>query len=314
MKQLETPVALIVFNRPEPTRRVFAAVAAARPSHLLLIADGPRTDRAGESDRCELVRKIVTAVDWPCKVETNFAAENLGCRRRVISGLNWVFSLVEEAIILEDDCLPDPTFFSFCSGLLDHYRDRNQVGMISGFSHLSTRFHFDYSYTFSIMVGIWGWATWRRAWKEYDEHLSSWPQVKADGFLTQLFPEKRSVAFWTRVFDAMYDGTGPDTWDYQWVYTCFTRNWLSIVPSRSLVQNIGFGVDATHTTGANPDLAHPAVSISFPLQHPPTIAANLSHAARLQRRFYTPSILSRIRRKLLSQLRPHANEQNERPE
>ena len=136
MSPLQTPVALIVFNRPEPTRRVFAAVAAARPSHLLLIADGPRADRPGEAERCDMVRKIVSAVDWPCKVDTKFAAENMGCRRRVISGLDWVFSLVEDAIILEDDCIPDQTFFPFCSELLDRYREKSQIGFIAGFNSL----------------------------------------------------------------------------------------------------------------------------------------------------------------------------------
>lgn len=307
MKQLETPVAFIVFNRPDTTQRVFDAIAAARPSHLLLIADGPRADRPGEAERCQLVRQIVTAVDWPCKVETNFASANMGCRRRVISGLNWVFSLVEEAIILEDDCLPDPSFFPFCSELLERYRHQEQVGMIAGFSHLSARYPFRYSYVFSIMLGIWGWATWRRAWQEYDEQLRSWPQLKSEGFLNHLLPDQKSVAFWTRVFDAMYDGTGPNTWDYQWVYTCWSRNWMSIVPSRNLIQNIGFGADATHTSGANSDLAHVATSIGFPLQHPPTIAADSAHATRLQRRFYTPGLLSRVRRKLQSQFRSNAN-------
>ncbi len=122
MKPLETPVALIVFNRPETTRRVFAAIAAARPARLLLIADGPRTDRPGEVERCDEVRKIVTSVDWPCEVLTNFAEENMGCRRRVVSGLNWVFSQVEEAIILEDDCVPDASFFPFCAEMLERYR------------------------------------------------------------------------------------------------------------------------------------------------------------------------------------------------
>src|SRR5262249_20238987 len=132
MNQLETPVALLVFNRPETTRRVFEAVAAARPSHLLLIADRPRKDRACEAERCDEVRKIITAVDWACDVQTNFSDQNLGCRRRVISGLDWVFSLFEEAIILEDDCLPNPSFFSFCSELLTRYRNSEEIGMISG--------------------------------------------------------------------------------------------------------------------------------------------------------------------------------------
>ena len=299
MGQLNTPVALIVFNRPDETRRVFAAIREARPSRLFLIADGPHSDRSGGAERCEEVRQIVAAVDWPCKVETNFAADNMGCRRRVISGLNWVFSIVEEAIILEDDCLPDPSFFPYCSELLERYRDQDHVGLISGFNPLEKSLRLGYSYSFSVMVGIWGWATWRRAWQQYDEHLGSWPQLKTDGFLNQILPDKRSVDFWTRVFDAMHQGTGPNTWDYQWVYTCWTRNWLSIIPRLNLIQNIGFGADATHTSGVDPGLTLPAQSIGFPLQHPPAVTASSAHAIQMQERFYTPGILSRIRRKLL---------------
>jgi hypothetical protein len=302
LNQLQTPVALIVFNRPETTGRVFAAVAAARPSHLLLVADGPRADRTGEAELCASVRQIITAVDWPCKVDTNFAAENMGCRRRVISGLDWVFSLVEEAIILEDDCLPDPSFFPFCSELLERYRDQNQVGMITGFNPLEKSLPLHHSYFFSVMVQIWGWATWRRAWQQYDEHLSSWPQLKADGFLNHILPDKRAVDFWIRVFDAMHQGTGPNTWDYQWVYSCWTKNMVSVVPCLNLIQNIGFGADATHTSGADPDLALLARSMNFPLLHPSSINAWPVHAKRFHNRFYTPGILPRIRRRLLLQL------------
>ncbi|HEY2470439.1 MAG TPA: hypothetical protein VGI45_21770 [Terracidiphilus sp.] len=306
MNQLATPVALIVFNRPETTRRVFSAVAAARPERLLLIADGPRASRPEEGELCAQVKEIVSRVDWPCRVETNFAAENMGCRRRVISGLNWVFSLVEEAIILEDDCLPDPSFFPFCAELLERYRDQAQIGHIAGFNpfakHLSTR----YSYFFSAMISVWGWATWRRAWQEYDEQLRLWPQLKAGGFLSQILPDKRAVAYWSRTFDAMYEGTGPNTWDFQWVYTCWTRNWLSIVPSRNLIQNIGFGADATHTTRYNHSFAIPATSIQSPFHHPPEIAARAEYAKVLHRRFYTPSILRRVGRKVLMRF-GHAN-------
>ncbi|MGB7547703.1 MAG: hypothetical protein WBM14_08135 [Terracidiphilus sp.] len=300
MNRLETPVTLMVFNRPETTRRVFAAVAAARPARLLLIADGSRADRCGEAERCEEVRKIVTAVDWPCQVETNFAGENMGCRQRVISGLNWVFSRVEEAIILEDDCLPDPSFFPYCSQLLDRYRDRPQIAFISGFNPLEKSFplSFSYSYSLPMSFSIWGWATWRRAWQEYDEHMRGWPEVRQAGLLRHLFPDEKVVAYWTRIFDSMHQGTGANTWDYQWIYTCWTRNWLNILPARNLVQNLGFGPGATHTTVTYPDYDIPAGSVSFPLAVPPAITAWPAYAMQAQKRLYAPGILRRIRRKL----------------
>ena len=301
MTQLETPVALIVFNRPEQTKRVFTAVAAARPARLLLIADGPRPDRKGEQELCDEVRRIVSAVDWPCKVETNFAKENLGCRRRVISGLDWVFSLVEEAIILEDDCLPDPSFFPFCAELLNRYRNRCEVALIAGCNPLEKRYPFKYSYSFSTMPMIWGWATWRRVWQNYDEHLKAWPEIKSDGLLNLIFPNEKIVMYWTEIFDGLYDGTGPNTWDYQLVYTCLIRNWLTIVPRRNLIENIGVGPDATHTRRADPGLTIPARPIGFPLQHPAAVIPWRAHSIQMHRRFFGPSIFARVFRKFLSQ-------------
>lgn len=303
MSQLNSSVVLIVFNRPETTRQVFAAIAAARPSRLFLIADGPRADRLGEAERCAEVRQIISSVDWPCQVETNFASENMGCRRRVISGLNWVFSIVEEAIILEDDCLPDPSFFLYCADLLARYRNRPQVSMISGFNALEKDFPFEFSYYYSLLYHVWGWATWRRAWSQYDERLSAWPEIKKTGMLYELFPRKDFVVHWTQIFDGMHAGTGPNTWDYQWVYTCWMRNWLSVVPSRNLVQNIGFGADATHTRKPDAIQTLPAGSVRFPLTHPPAITAWTEFALQVQRQIYTPDIPTRIVRKIKSRLR-----------
>ncbi len=302
MNHLETPVAFIVFNRPELTRRVFAAIAAVRPSHLFLIADGPRSNRPGEAQVCEEVRKIISAVDWPCKVETNFSEANLGCRRRMISGLNWVFSLVEEAIILEDDCLPDPTFFPYCSELLEKYRHTHQIGMISGFNHVPDFFPYHSSYFFTKMVSIWGWATWRRCWQLYDENLINWPEIKREGLLKNLFQDQRSAEYWTRVFDAMHDGTGPNAWGYQMVYSCWIQNWLTIVPRRNLIQNVGFGEDATHTSKVDPILPVDTGALAFPLSHPPAITDWPERTMKMQKRFYTPSLLLRIRRKILYKL------------
>jgi hypothetical protein len=305
MNQLKTAVALIVFNRPESTRRVFAAVAAARPARLFLIADGPRADRPGDIQLCDEVKKIVTAVDWPCQVETDFAAENMGCRPRIVSGLNWVFSQVEEAIILEDDCLPDQSFFVFCPELLNRYRHHQQIAFIAGFNPLERSFPFSFSYYYSLPFSFctWGWATWRRAWQEFDENIRTWPEVKKAGLLELIFKDEKDVKYWSRIFDQAYEGVGPSAWDYQWDYACWTRNWLCVVPGRNLIQNIGLGPGATNTLRADPDRDLPATALSFPLQHPPAITAWPAYAMKAQKRFYTPNKLWRIRRKLLLQFR-----------
>jgi hypothetical protein len=301
MNQLETPVAMIIFNQPEATRRVFARVAAARPSRLLIIADCARPDRPEEANRCEETKKIVAAVDWPCQVETNFLSENVGPRRRIISGISWVFSLVEEAIFLEHDCLPDPSFFPYCSELLARYRNQPQIGYIAGFNPLEKSFPFPYSYYYSRVASLWGWATWRRTWQEYDEHLSAWQEIRKWGLLNLLFPDKKVVKYWTRVFDSMHDGTGPNTWDYQLAYTCWTRNFLNIVPRRNLIQYIGFGPQAENTSQAEPGLTLEGGPLMFPLQHPPAITPWPSYEMEFQKRFYAQDIFRKLYRRLIMQ-------------
>jgi hypothetical protein len=306
MKQLETPVCLIVFNRPEPTRRVFEKIAGARPARLLLIADGPRAGRQGESELCEEVRKIVSAVNWPCRVETNFSDKNLGCRRRVISGLDWVFQLVEEAIILEDDCIPDASFFPYCSQLLDRYRYAEQVGIISGYNPLGNTFPFSYSYCFTKMILIWGWATWRRSWKKYDEQMASWPSMR-DEILNRLWSDPRNQHYWATILDSMHSGDGPDTWDYQLVFKSWAEQWLNIIPSRNLIENIGIGPDATHTKKSDPIATPPAESLPFPLVHPDTMVEWKDHPRLLQSRIYSPDIVTRAQRAARLKLRELAS-------
>lgn len=269
--QCGTPIVFVVFNRPEQTRRVFERIAQVRPAHLLVVADAARSGRPEEVLRCREVREIATRIDWPCKLQTNFAAENLGCRRRLITGLNWAFEQVEEAIILEDDILPDPSFFPFCEAMLHRFRNDSRVAMITGFNIVQEHLRTEHSYFFSRLTHIWGWATWRRSWANYDEHLSHWPEIRQSGLMTELFPVPAHRRFWTRIFDQMHDGTGPNTWDYQWMYTNLMSSSLSIVPRVNLIDNIGFGPGATHTVDA---AAAPPVNsrqLPFPLAHPPAM-------------------------------------------
>lgn len=265
---LKTPVALFAFNRPHTTRKVFEAVAKVRPARLLLVADGPRQDKLGDAEGCQQVRDIISRVDWPCDVSMNFAASNLGCQERVISGLDWVFSLVEEAIILEDDCLPDLSFFPFCQELLERYRGDNRIASITG-TNLTTRYlNNEASYYFSQLGGIWGWATWRSEWQRYDRHLEDWPKLRDERMLSEIFDHPKAVAYWTEIFDAMYENRGPNTWDYQWLYTRLKNNSLNITPSVNLITNIGFGPGATHTAETDSRLTPPTETIEFPLRHP----------------------------------------------
>jgi len=265
--QLETPIAFLVFNRPDTTARVFEAIRAARPPRLLVVADGPRVDRPGEAERCLQTRAILEGVDWPCRVETCFSDVNLGCRRRISSGLDWVFAQVEEAIVLEDDCLPHPTFFRYCQELLAHHRADPRVMFISGTSyHFGRRFSPD-SYLGSRYPHVWGWAAWRRAWQAYDVGMAAWPALRDSPRWRALHPRSLVRLHWERMFDDTLANRN-DTWDYQLAFACQARDGLALTPAVNLVQNIGFGDAATKTTRRNRFAEMPVAPMTFPLRHP----------------------------------------------
>jgi hypothetical protein len=265
---------------------------------LLLVADGPREDRPGEGNLCREVREIVQRVDWPCEVSVDFADHNLGCRERIISGLNWAFDLVDEAIILEDDCLPHPSFFPFCRELLEKYREDSRVAMISGDNFVGKPLPNGYSYYFSRMTHIWGWATWRRSWARYDRHLRDWPEIRRAKLLAEVFDDPRLVRYWTARFDEMHDDTGPNTWDYQWVYTNLIGNSMSIMPGVNLVKNIGFGAGATHTLELDRRVILDSKSMEWPLRHPPSLLP-LRSMDRISQKLALPrSIFRRVYRRL----------------
>jgi hypothetical protein len=231
---LSTPVAFIIFNRPDTTARVFQAIRQARPQKLLVIADGPRIDRSDEAEKCAATRAIIDQVDWECKVLTNYSDINLGCKHRVSSGIDWVFSEVEEAIILEDDCLPTPSFFQFCQTILERYRHDDRISMIGGTNYQQEHSRTSSSYYFSKYAHIWGWATWKRAWKNYDVDMKTWTECKRNNLVQSAFHDAYEQKYWSDEFDKVYAGE-INTWDYQWLYTCFAQSRLSIVPNRNLI-------------------------------------------------------------------------------
>ena len=268
--QLTTPVALIIFNRPDTAARVFNEIAKAKPPKLLVVADGPRHHRVGEAERCRQTRAIIEQVDWPCEVLTNFADTNMGCKMRVSSGIDWIFEMVEEAIILEDDCLPEPTFFRFCEEMLSRYREDDRVSMVSGGNLQFGRQRGSASYYFSRYTHIWGWASWRRAWKHYDRDLTLWPKYRDEGWLETTFSSKGEQAYWRNSFEAVHNGS-LDTWDCSWTFTCLLKGMLQVAPNVNLISNIGFGPEATHTqvVGIHANMA--TEPMIFPLIHPDAV-------------------------------------------
>jgi hypothetical protein len=287
---LKTPVALLIFNRPETTARVFEMIRRARPPILLLVADGARLNHPGEVESVATTRSIVEQVDWPCKVLKNYSNTNLGCRRRVSSGLDWVFQTVETAIILEDDCLPHPTFFRFCEELLEKYKDDENIMHISG-----NNFQFDHkqgqsSYYFSRYAHVWGWASWRRAWRHYDVNMKRWTGAESKDLFLSDFTNPAEKRFWKVKWDGASAGR-IDTWDFQWVFACLAQKSLSIVPNVNLVSNIGFGLNATHT-GNTSNLADiPSVAMTFPLVHPNFFARDIEADEYVASLFFRPGLV-----------------------
>jgi len=272
---VRSPILFLVFNRPETTARVFDAIRTARPPRLYVAADGPRATRPVEAERCDAVRSLATAVDWPCEVFTLFRTENLGCKRAVSSGISWFFEHESEGVILEDDCVPDPSFFPYCDELLEHYRDDPRVMCISGDNFISGTWKPQESYYFSKFIHIWGWASWRRAWQHYDVDMHDWRRSDKLAVLEQWMPgQRRAQAQWRACFDGVSGGT-IDTWDYQWVYACWRHGGLSAMPAVNLISNVGFGADATHTASPENKLAAlPVQALSGPITHPASVRAD----------------------------------------
>lgn len=237
-----TPILFIVFNRPLETRLVFDQIAKIKPTRLYIASDGPRD--SSDIEKCMDVGNIFNAIDWPCDVKKLIQKKNAGCKLAVSSALNWFFEHESEGIILEDDVLPSPSFFSFCEEMLEKYRNNERVGMISGSNLISQELRSS-EYFFSEIYSIWGWATWSRVWKSYKVELDDWPDVNKELYLTKQFGSKKLGKYFKKNFDNIKAGL-IDTWDHQWAYNCIFNSKLCLTPRVNLVTNIG--VIGTHST------------------------------------------------------------------
>ena len=286
---MDTPVAFLIFNRPDSTRKVFEAIRRAKPKQLLVVADGARDDRPGETELCLATRAIIKDVDWDCQVFKNYSEVNLGCGPRQATGISWVFDQVEEAIILEDDCLPHPSFFPYCETLLDTYRDDERVMHIAGTNFQFGRQKWPHSYYFSRYAHCWGWASWRRAWQHFDFSMKHWPILRSQDWLTHCLDSHRTAAFWDRAFDGVYRQDKVHIWSYQWMFACWSQHGLSILPSVNLISNIGFHPGATHTntTADRSPFANMRIEeIPLPLRHPPYMMRDAAADAFTQNTYY----------------------------
>jgi SAM-dependent methyltransferase len=269
--QLETPVSFHIFNRPRVTQRVFNVIRMVKPRYLFVTADGPRKNVPQDAENCKAVRELVEKnIDWQCELYKNYSEVNKGSYKSTSGGITWVFQNVEEAIILEDDCLPSLSFFRFCRELLDYYQANTRIGMISGNNFLPGMQGYEYSYYFSIYTHMWGWATWKRTWDAINLDMIGWEQFRDKGGLKKIFSDEHAIRYWHNIFQSMYDKKRQH-WDYKLLLSAFMNDTLTILPSLNLVSNIGAGKDATNCKFVTWRHNLPANNVVFPLKHPPHI-------------------------------------------
>lgn len=279
-----TPVLLIIFNRPDKVKRLINSLREVKPAKVYVSADGPRDAVPTDSSRCALARDVIGQIDWPCEVVTNFHERNTGADFGPEKALNWFFNNVDEGIVLEDDCIAHPDFFRFAKEMLDKYRDNNQVMMISGNNFQNGIIRGDGSYYFSKYPSTWGWASWKRAWKYYDTKTSDYREFINKNKLGDICQSRVEKKYWTRFFDKINRGELKH-WDIKWIFAIWNNDGVSITPNVNLVQNVGFGKDATHTFKHDDAMVVKTSSVGE-IIHPSNITINKEADAYLFKHIY----------------------------
>jgi hypothetical protein len=263
-----TPVLLIAWRRPDAVSNLLKAIRPVAPARLFVACDGPNQGSSSDFEKVNATREVIeTEINWPCKTEKLYSDSNQGCRLSVSKAITWFFSHVEEGIILEDDCIPHPDFFSYCSSLLERYRHDHRVWSICGSNFQLGRLRGDASYYFSIHGDSWGWATWRRSWKYYEAAEQLWFPFRDSGKLADVFPIPEERLYWQQILDTLFIDGKPSAWDYQWWLASWMNYGIHAWPNKNLVTNTGFGRDGTHTFGDSEFAALPLVALG-PISHP----------------------------------------------
>ena len=295
----QTPILFLIFNRPDTTERVFESIRSIKPAKLYIAADGDRKDKIGEDLLCQETRNIIKLIDWECEIKTLFRSENLGCKIAVSSAIDWFFENEEQGIILEDDCLPNQSFYNYCETLLNYYVSDERIMHISGNNFQDGMIRGNGSYYFSNYNHIWGWATWKRAWNAYNVDLSFLTEPEINNLIEKKFETKKERLFWNNIFKSViHDKIG--TWDYQWTYAIWKNNGLSILPNKNMIANIGFNDNGTHTSGV--DILGLSNMQTFPIEkiiNHSAIAVNTKADKYTLDHYFNPSKLFYIYKKII---------------
>jgi len=300
---MDVAILLLIWKSPEHSKRVIESISKVAPKRIYISSDGPIINDKNNQRLVSLTRdEVIKQINWDCQLFTNFSEENQGCKLAVTRGINWFFDNEDEGIILEDDCLPNIYFYEFCKVLLEKYRNDNRVWAICGNGYQDKNTSTGESYFLSKYVDVWGWATWKRCWKSYDENITNWGINRSRNILKNVFDKRKDLNFWKKIFDELFYNGEPDTWDYQWQYTCFINSGMSCMPYVNLVKNIGFGREATHTMDI-PITSKLKINklgkITFPLKHPAVFLKSKDCDENLENEFFSGySIISVIGLKL----------------
>lgn len=244
------PVLLLGFNRPDKLPRVIEPLRSIQPRRVFIAIDGPREGRPDEAERClETQRAAEAAIDWECQVQRLYRDRNLGCRRAVSEAITWALQHVDEVLIIEDDCILDPSFVSLTRVLLDRYRDDARVASIAASNFQQGHWRGDGGYYASKYPHCWGWATWRRAWKRYGEDLNTLGAFTESDAYAALHTSELEREYWRHAIDLCRSGK-VDSWSYLWTFSCWLHGMVALLPNKNLVTNVGFGEDSTHTKEA----------------------------------------------------------------
>nr|WKN40032.1 nucleotide-diphospho-sugar transferase [Tunicatimonas sp. TK19036] len=299
MYSRETPVLFVIFNRPEKTKHSFEAIRAAQPKKLFIAADGPRETSPTDAENCKKTRAVVDTIDWDCEVKTLFRDKNSGgSGQGVSSAIHWFFDHVEAGIILEDDCVPNLSFFFFCEEMLKKYQDDQRVMHICGSNFLFGKTIGDGSYYYSRVINVWGWATWKRAWQHFDYDMKIFPKFVEYNTINHLYASKTIQKEYLRTFQNAYDNTWK-CWDRRWMLAVYANNGVSVVPNYNLVANIGYG------EGASAEYYEDDISINMPtaelneIVHPSFFIIDREADEHYHLKIFThPPLPKRIKRKL----------------
>lgn len=287
---MKSPIAIIIFNRPDNVIKLLDCLKSECDRDIFVISDGARAHKPSDPEKVDACRNLFH--DWPGRIYFNFADSNMGCKERVVSGLNWVFEHTDRAIILEDDCLPHHDFFRFADELLERFENDLRVMSICGTNIFSDKNFFNWSYCFSKYQNCWGWATWKRSWKLFDNNLSGLNIAKETGLLREHLGTYRAAIYWHHLLDKVRNGK-INSWAYIWTFTGFLNHGLHVIPKNNLITNVGFGNDSTHTTQTPTHLTTTINSMEFPLLPPPAIFPHPQYDQSVEDTIFSKSLYQR---------------------